>query len=88
MRNFDPIITCIPPTVPELTTSSEHQNFHVDNFDYTATANGGTSGGGGRGAKQTNGTPGGEGGGRNGTANGTPGGGGEGTETDPSGDWS
>ena len=71
MRNFDPIITCVPATLSELPTSDRH--FHIDNFDYTAAGgqSGGTPGGGGEGQSGTA-VGGGEG------PSGTPGGGGEG----------
>ena len=65
LRNFDPIITCVPATITELPTSPDRQ-FHIDGFDYT-TGNGQSASGGGGGM---NGTPGGESEGPNGVARG------------------
>lgn len=82
MHNFDPIITCVPATITELITS-EHQELHINGFDYTSTASG-TSGGGGVivNGKGTSGTT---GGGGEETNNTSDGGGGEGV--DGTSDW-
>lgn len=34
LRNFDPTLTCIPPTLSDLITTD--RSLHVDNFDYVA----------------------------------------------------
>lgn len=34
LRNFDPILTCIPPTLSDLITTD--RSLHVDSFDYVA----------------------------------------------------
>ena len=87
LRNFDPIITCVPATITELPTSPD-RHFHIDGFDYTA-ANPAADGG-------MNGTPGGGSEGPNGgvvvggggmVSSGTQGGGGEDNGTEPQRDY-
>ena len=37
LRNFDPIITCVPATLDELITTTTEEHTHIDGFDYVAT---------------------------------------------------